>query len=86
VFDTTSISDVAEWGRHPQVHDLERLRRSLVMAPLLNATVSEVLDDVERLAIEPLRVERISKELGPSWHSARDALNELASVPLGVRR
>jgi hypothetical protein len=64
-----------------QQHELEGLRRSLAMSDTLpKAEVLRVLDECSRLAAERVRIERILKQLGPSWRSARNALNDLSKV------
>ena len=62
-------------------HDLERIRRSLAMSSSLPADLArELLETCDALLTEHVKIRRILRELGPSWHRTRKALNELAIV------
>ena len=62
-------------------HDLERIRRSLAMSSSLPADLArELLETCDALLTERVKIRHILRELGPSWHGTRRALNELAIV------
>ena len=62
-------------------HDLERIRRSLAMSSSLPADLArELLETCDALLTERVTIRHILRELGPSWHGTRKALNELAIV------
>ncbi len=64
-----------------KLHEVEGLRRSLAMSTSLPETqILELIDTCDQLLQERVRIERIIRELGPSWNSARRALNDLAKV------
>jgi hypothetical protein len=64
-----------------QLHEVESIRRSFAMSPSLPVEqVQRLLETCERLLAERVKIERILKELGPSWRSARHALNDLSKV------
>jgi hypothetical protein len=50
------------------------------MAPLPPDAVHRLIETCDRLLAERVRIERILRELGPSWGGARRALNELHRV------
>ena len=63
------------------LHEVESARRSLAMNPTLPANVlADMLDTLEKLLAERVQIERILKDLGPSWSGTRRALNELHRV------
>jgi hypothetical protein len=64
-----------------KLHEIEGLRRSLAMSSSLpEPHVQELIDTCDQLLRERIRIERILRDLGPSWNGARRALNELAKV------
>ena len=64
-----------------ELHEVESIRRSFAMSPSLPVDqIQRLLDTCERLLAERVRIERILKELGPSWRRARHALNDLSKV------
>ena len=64
-----------------QRHDLESARRSLAMAESLpRDLVEELIDTCDRLLVERVRIERVLKDLGPSWNGTRRALNDLHKI------
>jgi hypothetical protein len=64
-----------------KLHEVEGLRRSLAMSSSLpEPRIQELLDTCDQLLRERIRIERILRELGPSWNGARRALNDLAKV------
>jgi len=64
-----------------KLHEVESLRRSLAMSPSLSEPqIRELIETCEQLLQERVRIERILRELGPSWNGARRALNDLAKV------
>jgi hypothetical protein len=64
-----------------QLHEVESLRRSLAMSSSLpEPRIRELIDTCDQLLQERVRIERILRELGPSWNGARRALNDLAKV------
>jgi hypothetical protein len=42
--------------------------------------IRELIDTCDQLLQERVRIERILRELSPSWNGARRALNDLAKV------
>jgi hypothetical protein len=64
-----------------QRHELDGLRRSLAIGgTLTRADIESLIDACDALLAQRAAVERILGELGPSWASARRALNELHNV------
>jgi hypothetical protein len=62
-------------------HELEGIRRSLAMSASLPGNVArELLETCDVLLTERVTIRHILRELGPSWHGTRKALNELAVV------
>ena len=69
-----------------KLHEVESLRRSMAMAPTLpEPQILELIETCEQLLRERVRIERSLMELGPSWSSARRALNDLAKILHEVR-
>ena len=63
------------------MHEVESMRRSLVMSDQLSRRdVERVLDTCEVLLAERVRIERVLSELGPAWGGTRRALNELHKI------
>ena len=60
------------------------MRRSLAIGgTLTRADTERLLDACAALLAERAEIARILDELGPSWTSARRALNELARIVSG---
>jgi hypothetical protein len=57
--------------------ELEITRRSAAMAPLSQAAVNQLLEELRLLLVERARVSAIVANLPPTMGSLRESLNEL---------
>jgi hypothetical protein len=60
--------------------DVESLLRSASMAPLSTEHVQRVREEHRELLAERAELERLLRQLAPSWQEARRLLNELHRI------
>ena len=64
-------------GTKLESHELERMRRSMAMAPLTADAVGTLLVSHEQVTAELAEVREIVDRLGPAWAELRDVLDAL---------